>query len=74
MYETATIIEIISNLGFPIAMCFYMVWSMQKTHERYNEEKSELTKIIMNNTVALTKLTERIEAGFHLRDRKEDED
>lgn len=69
----ATIVELIRDLGFPIAMCFYMVWNYSKLQERHSEEKAELNKIIVNNTMALVKLTERIEAGFHMIHQEEDE-
>ncbi len=54
------ILTIISTVGFPIAMCvalFYMIW---KLNEQHKEEMSKITESLNNNTVALTKLTERL--------------
>ena len=55
-----TILTIISTVGFPIAMCialFYMIW---KLNEQHKEEMAKLIESLNNNTVALTKLNERL--------------
>lgn len=65
------IITIIQTLGFPIAACCGMAWyvkyitdkndtkieTVEKTH---CEAMEKITKALNNNTIALTKLAERL--------------
>ena len=65
------LITIIQTLGFPIAACCAMAWyvkyitdkndtkieTLEKTH---GEALDKITKALNNNTVALTKLSERL--------------
>lgn len=58
--DVQQILTIISTVGFPIAMCvalFYMIW---KLNDQHKEEMTKITESLNNNTVALTKLTERL--------------
>ena len=55
--DTKTIIEIISNVGFPIAMCialFYYMWMQRKQH---GEEMEHLRETVEENTLVLTELS-----------------
>lgn len=52
--------SIIGSLGFPIVACCYMAWSNEKESQRHEEEVSKTIEAINNNTVALTKLAERL--------------
>lgn len=65
------IIQAISTMGFPIVMCvvvcFYVKYIMDKNSEqlqlitdRHREESKEMTKAIENNTLAITRLIEKI--------------
>ena len=54
-------VGLVGSLGFPIAMCIYMVYNQERTHRRHIEETAKLTELISNNTVALTRLAERLE-------------
>lgn len=55
------ITQIISTVGFPIAMCVYIIYTMQKQSENHKTEIDELRKTIENNTVAIVKLVEKID-------------
>lgn len=66
-----TVIQAISTIGFPIVMCvvvcFYVKYIMDKNAEQlmqitnsHREESKEMTKAIENNTIAITKLIEKI--------------
>ena len=55
------ITQIISSVGFPIAMCVYVMYTMQKQTESHKTEIDELRKTIENNTVAIVKLVERLD-------------
>jgi hypothetical protein len=56
-----TITQIISSVGFPIAMCIYVMYAMQKQTESHKTEIDELRKTIENNTVAIVKLVEKLD-------------
>lgn len=55
------ITSLIGSLGFPIVACCYMAWSNEKESKRHQEEMTSTVQAINNNTLALTKLTERME-------------
>lgn len=55
------ITQIISSVGFPIAMCVYVMYVMQKQIENHKTEIDELRKTIENNTVAIVKLVEKLD-------------
>lgn len=70
--DFAGIIQAIGSLGFPIVMCivvcFYVKYIIDKNSEQlerittqHREETKEMTKAIENNTMALTKLMEKLE-------------
>ena len=56
------IVQIISAVGFPIVAavgCAYFVkWQYEQNHK---EEVANMTKAIENNTLALTRLIEKID-------------
>lgn len=58
--EISGILEIISSVGFPIACCIAMFIQQNKMSENHKNEMSEMKNAIDNNTVALTKLIEKL--------------
>lgn len=69
------IIQAISSVGFPIACAcacgYYVKYITDKNREqvanlnqKHREEISEIVTAINNNTVALTKLVEKLEGGM----------
>lgn len=54
------IYEFISTVGFPIAMCAALFWKMNEQDKRHGEQIDELTKVVNSNTLALTKLTDKL--------------
>ena len=58
--DANAIVQIISNLGFPIAMCGALFWYINKQTELHKEEMHELKQSIDNNTLVITKLYERL--------------
>lgn len=69
--DGSTIVQLIGSLGFPIAACCYMFYSLEKEREAHKEEtrqitethKEELTQItaaLQNNTIALQQLTDKL--------------
>lgn len=58
------VVSSISTVGFPIVMCLIMFFQLEKQNERHKEEMDKISEAINNNTIALTKLAERI-GGEH---------
>lgn len=61
--DVSTLAQLIGSVGFPIAMCLWMAKHMQSMQERHTEEINSLRDIIQENTIALTKLVDRINNG-----------
>ena len=55
------VIQAISSVGFPIVMTLVMVYILYKVENNHREEMTEMMKSLENNTLAITKLTERLE-------------
>lgn len=54
--DFATISQLISSVGFPIAACVALFWQMTKENERHKEEMNALKESLNQNTLAITKL------------------
>lgn len=78
--EIGTITQLITTVGFPIAMCCVMCWFVYDTNskhridintlnEQHKQEMSDLKEAINNNTIAITKLCERIESENEYKNR-----
>lgn len=55
------IVNIISSVGFPIAMCLLIFWYMQKETENHREETNGLKDAINELKLAITTLIDKIE-------------
>ena len=56
-----TVINLIKDLGFPIAVCIAMFWMNNKQAEQHKEEMTKITDALNNNTLALTELRDRLD-------------
>lgn len=54
------IIQLVGSLGFPIVCCGALFWRMIKSDEQHKQEMDKISEVLNNNTVALTRLTEKI--------------
>lgn len=65
----------ITTVGFPIVMCLACAWYIKYTNDKQREEVNRLndqhaaemnavTQAINNNTIAITRLTERLDAQY----------
>lgn len=54
------IIPVISQLGFPIAVCIYLFWSQNKEREDHKAETKAMTEALENNTIALEKILTKL--------------
>lgn len=55
------IAQLISTLGFPIAVCVYMFYSQEKERERHRDETAKLTDALNNNTLVIQSLKDAID-------------
>ena len=50
------IISLISNVGFPAAVCVALFFYMEKQNERHQNETDKLNETVQSNTKVLTEL------------------
>jgi hypothetical protein len=50
------IISLISNVGFPVAVCIALFFYMEKQNERHENETDKLNETVQSNTKVLTEL------------------
>lgn len=69
--DISSIVQIIGSLGFPIASCIYLFYSMQKERERndsqreadrieHKQEMEKMTEALHNNTLVIQKLVDTL--------------
>ena len=58
--DVNAIIQLISNLGFPIVCCGALFWKCNKQDQNYNEQIDKLSEVIQNNTNILERLIRKI--------------
>lgn len=59
--DISAIAQLISTIGFPIAMCIYLLIYIKSFDEKYCEQLNNMTKAIENNTLTITKLMAMID-------------
>lgn len=59
--DASSIVTVISQVGFPIAMCLVMAWYVKYTNDQHKEEIDKITEALNNNTLAVQKLCERMD-------------
>lgn len=59
--DASTITQLISTIGFPIAMCIYLLIYIKSFDEKYCEKLDSMAKAIENNTLVMTKLMSMID-------------
>ena len=58
-----TIVTILGNGFFPIAVCGFLFWYVWNKDKQHKDEISELRKSIDNNTKVLEKFINKMEGG-----------
>lgn len=58
--DVSSIVTVVSQVGFPIAMCLVMAWYVKYTNDQHKEEIDKITEALNNNTLAVQKLCERM--------------
>ena len=59
--DVNAIIQLVGSLGFPIVMCGALFCRMVKSDEQHKAEMDKLSEALNNNTIALTKLSDKLE-------------
>lgn len=59
--DISAITSIISNVGFPIAVCIYFAIAIRKDGERHTLEVDELRKVVEQNTLIVQRLVDKLE-------------
>lgn len=60
---TNEIITAISTVGFPIVACAAMFWQMRESNKQHKEESEKWAEALNNNTIALTRLVDKLDEG-----------
>lgn len=60
LMDYTAVSQLVGSLGFPIVMCGMLFWKMVKQEEHYDSQVDKLNDTIINNTLAITKLIEKI--------------
>lgn len=55
------IVQAITQVGFPIAMCILMFWFLNKEQATHKDEMNELKEVIAKNNEVLASLKQLIE-------------
>lgn len=56
--DVNTIMQLISGVGFPVAVCLICFWYINKQSEEHKAEIDELTKALNNNTLVMQRLVD----------------
>lgn len=54
------VLNAISTVGFPIAMCVYLIYSGKKRDEKYTAAIEDLRKTVENNTLVITRFIDKV--------------
>ena len=60
------ILQAISTVGFPIALTLILLWYIYDSSNKHKEEIDKMSEALNNNTLALTKLLDRMERDNHV--------
>ena len=51
-----SVTRLVSNVGFPVAVCIALFFYMEKQNERHQQETDKLNETVQSNTKVLTEL------------------
>ena len=61
--KMADFIQFIQTVGFPIAVCVYLLYDRSKSDQLHKEEMDSVKEALNNNTNALTRILEVLHVG-----------
>ena len=65
MYDA--IVQIITTVGFPIAMCIALLWYVVKKDAEHKTETSEFVQALNSNTLVLQKLCDKLNIDIEVK-------
>ena len=51
-----SVTQLVSNVGFPVAVCIALFFYMEKQNERHQQETDKLNETVQSNTKVLAEL------------------
>lgn len=74
--NASTVTQIVSTVGFPIAMCLILAWyvktlndshseQISKLNQEHKEEVKQMTEAVQNNTLTIQKLVDLLQKGLN---------
>lgn len=54
------VVQLITTVGFPIAMCVALLWYIVQQNKEHKDETSEFVKALNSNTLVLQKLCDKL--------------
>lgn len=58
--DVGTVVQSVSNYGFPIVMCIILMWYVNNQEERYKTSLDKINESLNNNTLALQALLQEL--------------
>lgn len=55
------VVTLITNVGFPIGLTLILLWYIYDSNNKHKEEMDKMSEALNNNTLALTKLIDKLE-------------
>lgn len=59
--DLQTITNVITTIGFPIAVCLICFWYINKMQESHKSEIDKLSEALQNNTIVMQKLVDKLD-------------
>lgn len=59
--DVQAITNIITTVGFPIAVCLLCFWYINKMQEQHKEETDKLAEALNNNTLVMQQLVDKLD-------------
>lgn len=54
------VMQVISTIGFPIAICLILLWFIKDILEKHKEETNKFTESLNNNTLVLQRVCDML--------------
>lgn len=58
--DVNSVTQIISTVGFPIAMCIALLWYIKDLTDKHKQETEQFIQALNNNTLVLQKLCDTL--------------
>ncbi len=59
--DVAALSQLIGSIGFPIVACIACFYRMGQESDSHRQEMDKMTEALNNNTLVLTKLTQKLD-------------